>query len=467
MNLKNTKIAKICHGFRCVAFWSVILCAVPVIFPQAVWAGDWPTYKHDNYRSATTSEQLDLPLEEDWIYSTARSPRPAWPDTPALQNFWGGSYGHRSRVNVDRAPHTAIVGDKLYFGSSNSDQVVCLDSRNGLEKWKFFTGGPVRYAPTIYNGNVYVGSDDGYVYCLDSNNGSKQWNVKATTNDELMFANGRMVSTSPVRTSVLVENGVAYWGAGMFNGNQTGLDWHLCAYSAGTGAEVWNNPPSKRMLGYLLSLNGNLYVPAGKSGPIRYRQSDGGGAAAVGVAGCFALIIPASDFANGPAYSSSGSYINDPGAAIANVYGNCLIVSSGYSYYCTDTNLVKINRSTGASQWNVSSPYRYALILAGDTIYAGGDDEVAAFSTANGQNLWTRPVDGRALGLAVAQGRLYVNTDRGTIHAFGNLDSPQAFNRADFNQNGQVDLPDLMMIVLSWLDCTNPNDDVNCDPVTP
>ena len=68
--------------------------------------------------------------------------------------------------------------------------------------------------------------------------------------------------------------------------------------------------------------------------------------------------------------------------------------------------------------WKTSADYPHDLILAGETLFAGGDDRVAAFNAASGKERWSAPVTGRAHGLVVANGRLFVSTDRGTIHCF-------------------------------------------------
>jgi hypothetical protein len=60
------------------------------------------------------------------------------------------------------------------------------------------------------------------------------------------------------------------------------------------------------------------------------------------------------------------------------------------------------------------------VILAGDALIAGGEDSIAAYSTKDGAKVWSAKVDGRAYGLAAAGGRLYVSTDTGAIHCFGN-----------------------------------------------
>ena len=66
------------------------------------------------------------------------------------------------------------------------------------------------------------------------------------------------------------------------------------------------------------------------------------------------------------------------------------------------------------------------VILAGDAIIAGGEDHIAAYAAKDGAKLWTAPVDGRAYGLAADDGRLYVSTDTGAIHCFGNPSQEEA-----------------------------------------
>ncbi|UCD53403.1 MAG: PQQ-binding-like beta-propeller repeat protein, partial [Phycisphaerales bacterium] len=68
--------------------------------------------------------------------------------------------------------------------------------------------------------------------------------------------------------------------------------------------------------------------------------------------------------------------------------------------------------------WRVPSDCPFELILAGDTLIAGGEDKVAAYEAATGREVWTASVEGRAYGLAVSQGRLLVSTDLGRIVCF-------------------------------------------------
>jgi len=96
-------------GFSVVSF--VVLFAMITIVAGSAFAEDWPTYLHDNGRSGTTAEFLELPLVQDWIRTTHQGPRPAWAETPALQNFWGGTFGHKSRMPRDNAFRVVVAGD--------------------------------------------------------------------------------------------------------------------------------------------------------------------------------------------------------------------------------------------------------------------------------------------------------------------------------------------------------------------
>ena len=68
--------------------------------------------------------------------------------------------------------------------------------------------------------------------------------------------------------------------------------------------------------------------------------------------------------------------------------------------------------------WRTAADCPHDLILAGPTLFAGGDDQVTAFDAATGKVLWSAPVNGKAHALVVANGHLLVSTDRGTIHCF-------------------------------------------------
>ena len=59
------------------------------------------------------------------------------------------------------------------------------------------------------------------------------------------------------------------------------------------------------------------------------------------------------------------------------------------------------------------------LALAGETLLAGGNGYVLSLNSGNGQLISMYGLLGNALGLAVADGRLFVSTDSGAIHCLG------------------------------------------------
>lgn len=69
-------------------------------------------------------------------------------------------------------------------------------------------------------------------------------------------------------------------------------------------------------------------------------------------------------------------------------------------------------------KWQIDFPIPHDLIVAGNTVIAGIDDEVRALNLSTGKLIWSSQVKGRAMGLAVINGRLYVSTHHGDIHAF-------------------------------------------------
>ena len=183
--VKKTKITKLIP--LAVIVFSLLFC-------HSVFAGDWPMRLYDKHRGGITTEQLTLPLAEAWKYTTVRAPAPAWTDCPNPEG-----YPRAPRQNFDWSFDVAVVGNYLYFGSSKSGAVTCLNANTGEKVWTFYTGGPVRFAPNVANGRVYAGSDDGYAYCLDVADGSVIWKENAGSGQngssgEMIWGNDHMIS---------------------------------------------------------------------------------------------------------------------------------------------------------------------------------------------------------------------------------------------------------------------------------
>jgi outer membrane protein assembly factor BamB len=84
--------------------------------------------------------------------------------------------------------------------------------------WKFKTGAAVRSSPTVADGVVYVGSDDGRLYAVDVKTGQQRW----------AFETGGQIRCSPV-----VADGMVYFRSGSG-------DWgHLYALDVQSGRQMW------------------------------------------------------------------------------------------------------------------------------------------------------------------------------------------------------------------------------------
>ena len=68
--------------------------------------------------------------------------------------------------------------------------------------------------------------------------------------------------------------------------------------------------------------------------------------------------------------------------------------------------------------WTIDHPAPFELVVAGDQLIVGLDNQVSILSTKTGKSLWQAPVKGKSYGITAAEGRLIVSTDLGYIHTF-------------------------------------------------
>lgn len=388
--------------------------------PSPAAGKDWPTRMHDIQRTGVTGEIVSLPMTPAWTYATKRAPAPAWTESPAVHDYLHKWYDLKPRQHFDRCMDVAVEGARVYFGSSTSGAVTCLDLQDGSERWSFFTDAPIRFSPHAVGGRVYFGSDDGYVYCLDGESGREIWRERVAPHDDMLWGNQHMISVWPVRSSVLVDGEDIFWTAGMFP--EEGM--FVCKRNAADGAEVWTKPAAAPPQGYLLALHDRLFVPSGKSFPRIYSRETG---ECIGDVknnvrdgGCWALIAPDTrELWTGPTTANeTQSFDSKSMARIASVRGaNTLVAAEGFVYFTTDDAMAKLDRGSQSITWEKPLPYPHSLIKTKNCLFAGGENEVAAIDF-DGNCLWTAPVDGIAYGLAVAHGRLFVSTDTGSIHCF-------------------------------------------------
>ena len=396
--------------------------ALLLTLPLLVSAADWPTYLHDASRSGVTSEKLVLPLKEAWVHRSPHKPRPAWLG-PAKGDPYNKKFNLHNRQTFDHAYHAIAVGDSVLYGSSADDQIYCLDAKTGLVRWTYFTEGPIRLAPSFSGGNIFFGSDDGYVYCINLS-GKLVWKTRLAPRDYRIAGNGRVISAWPVRSGVLVDKGIAYAAAGMFPSEGV----YIFALDSAAGKVQWKKEYAERTAqGNLLLSTDRLYVPTGRSSPLEFERSTGHLRRVLG-----GLDGPGGKDVGGTDVSLAGSHLVvregrqgalclislREGKVIKSFSGTKIIITPEKYFIHGDGKMKAVMPGVYNNSWERNSEYSDALILAGDVLFAGGKNSVSASNAKTGVEVWRHAVRGRALGLAVANGRLLVSTDEGEIHCF-------------------------------------------------
>ena len=413
---------------------------------------DWPQFKKDNFRSGVTVANIDLKnFGSLWMYDTKQEPVPAWYG-PAKEDAYVYSGPLPSMRDYDLSYYPIVVKDKLYYASSADDAVHCHNIKNGKEEWVFTTGAPIRIAPTYYNGNIYVGSDDGYAYCLDADDGDLNWKFSPTPSEEKVLNNGRFISMAPIRTGIMIENGKAFFGASL-------LPWEkstICAVDAESGKLGEKGTFVKDYEGQRMTLEGSmastgkvLIQPQGRIAPVFFNKQSGESLGTLsGTGGCFVLVTPEKSVIHGKTsrYISMYETTLDPEnppvtednqnhlkveqkedskqkykqvELMSYNDGKEIAVKGDTSFVLCDRSLSSYNRKTKKLLWLNREVKAHRMIVAGDYLFLGTADKIQAVSRMNGRVVWETKVRGTVYALIYAQHRLFASTNEGYLYAFG------------------------------------------------
>jgi len=353
-------------------------------------AGDWPAFRANSARTAKTSEKLQFPLSPAWKHVPAQKHQPAWPDK-FLREQCGMSF--------DYAPQVAIAGGVVYVGSATDNTIRALDGATGGTRWRFTTGGPIRFAPAVYEGKVYVVSDDGLAYCLDAATGKLVRKFFGGLCDRRMIGNGRMISRWPIRSGVVVDEGMVNFAVGMW----TSEGVYVYALDAKTGKQIWCNDTNVAYVSsphFSDNMHGNMpqgYLAASKDKVVFSN----------GQAGCWVY-----DRKTGRTLAGKGW----SGELMPNRRGNHaeLVMNADGSFFYGG--YVDRRNKKGVFHPEV----RENQALAGDMLIRCEDKQVitSARPIANAKPVWQHTFTTTPAGLAVGNGMLVVSTTDGVIHCF-------------------------------------------------
>jgi len=220
---------------------------------------DWPVFRADNTGSATSKASVPDNVKLLWRFE----PKAKFSDAIPL-------------------PTAPVAAGGLVFTAGPDGIVRAFDAASGDLRWKAYTGGAVRIAPTIWKGLALVGSGDGWVYAFEAKTGRLLWRFRASPAQRTIPVYDSLLSTWPAASGVLVEDGTAYAAAGIVNYDGT----YVYALDAATGKIKWQNNTSGHLNrqartgisvhGHMMLHNDKLYLAGGNAvSPAVYDTTDG------------------------------------------------------------------------------------------------------------------------------------------------------------------------------------------------
>jgi len=399
-------------------------------FPES--PNDWPVFRGNNLASGTTEAVVPGRSQRLW---ESGSPKEGTPTAP-----------------------TAAGGLVFYSGADGI--VHALDGSTGQSVWTAYTGGAVRFPPTIWQGRALVGSGDGWIYCFEAKTGRLLWRFRAAPVERKIPVYGQLLSTWPAASGVLVQGGVVYCAAGIVNYDGT----HVYALDAITGAIKWQNNTSGHLDRTALagaSVQGNMLIHEGKLwlaggnvvSPAIYDLSDGKCLNDVGmVHRTVNNNVPASESPRGsalflvanrvrvsdqPFYAHPRWKVYDESVLnktwVSSVGNRDILWVNNARLVCyprvEEQRANRLLASWGQPRlpgmnplWQVDCPESNAIALGANAVVIAKGNEVIAYDLPNGQPLWRHILPGSPVpwGLAVdSTGRIIVTLQNGQVVCLG------------------------------------------------
>jgi outer membrane protein assembly factor BamB len=420
---------------------AVVMAAGLLALSGVALAADWPMWRCDTRRSATTPQELPGDLHLQWVRELPPL-EPAWPDEPRMQ--------------FDATYEPIVAGKTMFVASPRSDSVTAFSTDSGGIQWSFYADGPVRFAPVVWDGKVYVASDDGHVYCLDASTGELLWRFQAAPTGRLLLGNKRLISAWPVRGAPVVVDGTVYFAAGIW----PFMGIFIYALDADTGEIVWENDGSGSIYmaqphnapafggvapqGYLVVVGDRLLVPGGRSAPACYDRKTGEflyyHLAANNKWGNFHVSANRAHFFNdGYMYQVAtgerlGQFGSIPVATDDAAYG-----AKGGAMLAQDVanpQFETYKDSKGDDQkrlvltelWRLDGGVEKVWLRAGSRFFGHLGSRIMAIEPPAGDGgpsiSWQTEVEGTPSAMVAADDRLFVVTLEGRVYCFGVTDAP-------------------------------------------
>ena len=415
---------------------SVFCILQTVLSPAVIYGADWPMFRYDAGRRASTPEQLGAELNLQWVREL-HAPRPAWPAS-------------QDRLQFDGSYEPVVAGKTIFIGSMVTDSVTAYDTDTGAEKWRFYCEGPVRFAPVVYKDKLYFASDDGYMYCLNAADGSLIKKFLAGPATSKVIGNDRLVGTWPIRGGPVLYDGTIYFAASIWPFMGT----FIHAIDAGTTDILWTNSGSGSTYlmqphsspafagvapqGYMVVSEDILLISGGRSVPAAYDRKTGeflyyhlNKYGKIGV--CEVMASDDYFFNDGSIYKlSDGIGISRAPASV--IAGNIIIgmKNNAVAAYRLEPG-ARAAKDLGTT--DAIAGLTSIHLAAGSRIYGSGENgtilavDIPAGESAAGVS-WKAKVDGKVWNMLAADGKLFVVTRKGSIYCFAEKETePKMYAR--------------------------------------
>ena len=295
----------------------------------------------------------------------------------------------REGQRADSGPGGGLaVWNGVLFVTTGFGEVLALDPATGGEIWRVTLDAPVRAAPTVDQGRVFVVARNDTAYALSAETGATLWRIQGTGGAGVFggaspAASGTLVVVpfaSGEVLGVLARNGLQVWGTAVTGGRRELVRNRI--------SDITGDPVIDGATVYASNQSGRSISLDRETGERHWTISEG---------------------AFGPAWPVGGSVflLSDRGA------------------------LVRVDAASGALVWStqlqeyVNEKRREAIahhgpILAGGRLWvASADGLLRSFSPSTGEPLSTVDLPGGAAAPpALARGVMYVVTRDGRLHAF-------------------------------------------------
>lgn len=405
-------------------------------------AEDWPMWRYDCQRSASSPEELPRELHLQWVLELPR-PVPCWPPT-------------QHKLQFDLSYEPIVIGERLIVPSMVSDSVTAYDTDTGERVWRFYADGPVRFAPIGWQGRIYFVSDDSHLYCLDAATGGLLWKFRGGPSDHKLLGNERLISLWPARGAPVIYDGTVYFAASIWPFMGT----FIHALDAVSGEAIWTNSGSGSDFilqphdspafagvapqGHLLATQDRLLVSGGRSVPAVYDRRTGEFLyfRTNTKSGGHAVYLGEDWFFNdGCMYEmADGRYVTDADVSVITRDAVIGVTEEGgirtsslqvirHTYVDEEQKEQEVAELPLLWEHRCDQPVEKVFIKAGSRLYVGRHDgfvagvDIPGPPTAPGTGRpaisWERTIEGAPWSMLAANGKLFVVTEEGRIYCFG------------------------------------------------